>query len=117
MIDTTAYVVGVLADALDAPVQTDIPLERPSRLVMVSQEGDESDMFILRPTYAFTCWGLSDVDARGIALSALHALTDDAETSDWLSNVDMDGMVRDEWVSTGQARYVMTLTLTFNTDE
>ena len=117
MIDTTAYVVGVLSDALNVDVKTDIPLERPKRLVMVSQESDQSDMFLLRPTYAVTCWGMSDVDARGIALSALHALADDALTSKWLSAVDLDGMVRDEWTGTGQARYVMTLSLTFNYDE
>lgn len=117
MIDTTAYVVGVLSNALNVDVKTDIPLERPKRLVMVSQEGDESDMFLLRPIYALTCWGMTDVDARGIALSALHALTEDAFDSKWLSAVDLDGMVRDEWTGTGQARYVMTLSLTFNYDE
>ena len=117
MIDTTSYVVGVLSDALDVSVQTDIPPERPKRLVMVSQEGDQSDMFLLRPSYAITCWGMSDVDARGIAISALHALTDDALDSKWLSSVDLDGLVRDEWTGTGQARYVMSLSFVFNYDE
>lgn len=117
MIDTTAYIVGVLSDALNVDVQTDIPLERPKRLVMVSQEGDESDMFLLRPIYSFTCWGVSDVDARGIALSVIHTLADDALDSKWLSSVDLNSMLRDEWTGTGQARYVMSLSLTFNYDE
>lgn len=115
--DTTALAVGILADALDVPVQTDIPLERPSRLVMVWQESDQSDRFILRPTYAITCWGRTDVDARGIAISALHALSLASETHPYLSAVEVVNLVRDEWTANGQARYVLTVELTINTDE
>ena len=114
--DTTALVIGILNDALDVPVQTDIPLQRPSRLVMVMQEGDASDMFLLRPTYSITCWGMSDVDARGIAISCVHALAEASETDEYLSSVEMMGLVRDEWTGTGQARYVLTVTLVINTD-
>lgn len=117
MIDTTEVIVGILADSLDVPVSTDIPMKRPDRLVMVSLESEESDRFILRPTYALTCWGRSDVDARGIAVSALHALVDAAGTHDYLSHVAMENMTRDEWSGTGQARYVLTVRTTINTDE
>lgn len=114
--DTTALVVDILADELTCAVQTDIPLTRPTRLVMVTQESDQSDMFLLRPSYAITCWGTSDLDARGIAMSALHALTDAAETDKYLSAVEVENLVRDEWTATGQARYVLTVALTVNID-
>lgn len=117
MIDTTEIVVGILADALDVPVSTDIPMQRPDRLVMVALESEEDDPFLLRPTYSLTCWGMSDVDAKGIAMSALHALADAAATHGWLSHVAMDNLTRDEWSGTGQARYVLTLRMVFNTDE
>lgn len=117
MIDTTEIVVGILADALDVPVSTDIPMRRPERLVMVSLEAEESDGFLLRPTYSLMCWGLTDMDARGIAVSALHALSEAAETHAWLSSVAMDNMARDEWSGNGQARYALTVRMVFNTDE
>lgn len=116
--DTTATVVGILSDALDCPVSTDIPMRRPSRLVMVALTGDDgSDEFIFRPIYSITCWGLSDPDAMGIAMSALHALASAAETHPWLSAASMDNLARDEWSGTGQARYVLTVRTVFNTDE
>lgn len=117
MIDATEITVGILADALDVPVSTDIPMTRPDRLVMVSLESSEGDQFLLRPTYALTCWGMSDIDAKGIAMSALHALTDAAETHEWLSSAQMQNLARDEWSGTGQARYVLTVRMVFNTDE
>ena len=112
--DTTATVVGILTDALTVPVGTDIPMQRPTRQVMVMQESDQSDMFLMRPTYAVTCWGTSDMDARGLALSALHALADAAETHPYLSAAVMENLVRDEWGATGQARYVLTVQTIFN---
>lgn len=114
--DTTALVVDILSDELDVPVQTDIPLTRPSRLVLVVQESDQSDMFLLRPGYTITCWGTSDMDARSIAISALHALTDAAEDDKYLSAVTLETLARDEWTSTGQARYALAVTLTVNID-
>lgn len=116
--DTTAIVIDILADELDCPVSTDIPMERPKRLAMVSLDGDgNSDRFILRPIYSVTCWGESDMDAKGIALSALHALSDASETDKWLSAVILDRLARDEWNKNGQARYVLTVHTIFNTDE
>lgn len=117
MIDTTEIVVGILSDALDVPVSTDVPMNRPDRLVMVALESSEDDAFLLRPTYSLTCWGASDMDAKGIAMSALHALAGAAADHDWLSNVEMDNLTRDEWSGTGQARYVLTARTVFNTDE
>ncbi len=115
--DTTRLVVGILADALDVPVSTEVPLQRPERLVLVVLDGDRSDEFILRPRYEITCWGSTDVDAKGICLSALHALTDAAAVHPYLFDVSMEDMARDEWGRNGQARYVLTVDLTINTDE
>lgn len=118
MIDTTEIVVGILSDALDCPVSTDIPMSRPSRLAMVALERDiDSDRFIFRPIYSITCWGSSDRDAKSIALSALHALSDASETHKWLSSATLEHLTRDEWVKTGQARYVLSVQTVFNTDE
>lgn len=114
--DTTELVVGILSDALDVPVSTEIPMERPDRLAMVSLDGDSSDDLILRPRYAITCWGASDLDAHGIAISALHALTDAAQDHPYLSHASMESMARDEWGRDGQARYILTVDLTINAD-
>lgn len=117
MIDPTELVVEILSEELDTPVSTEIPLQRPERLIMVNYDGDESDEFILRPRYVLMCWGSSDVDAHGIAISALHALTEAAETDPYLFNVRLESIARDEWGKTGQARYALTVELTINTDE
>lgn len=114
--DTTELVIGILSDALDVPVSTEVPMQRPDRLAMVALDGDASDGFILRPRYAITCWGASDLDAHGIALSALHALADAARDHPLLSHASMESMARDEWARDGQARYVLTVDLTINTD-
>lgn len=113
--DDIALVVGILADALQVPVSTEIPPTRPKRLVMVALSGDLSDEFIHRPRIMLTCWGESDADAHGLAMSAWHALADAASTHDLLSYVALETMSRDEWTSTGQARYLVQLDLTINT--
>lgn len=112
--DTTGLVVDILADALDVNVSTEVPLQRPERMALVALDGDRSDEFVLRPRYAITCWGRTDVDAHGIAMSALHALTDAAETDPYLFAAEMEDMARDEWGRNGQARYVLTVDLTIN---
>lgn len=112
--DTTEIVVGILADGVDAPVSTEVPLVRPNRAVIVALDNDMSDTFLMRPRYELMCWGSSDVDAHGLAISALHALTDAAETHPYLSAVSLDAMARDEWGKDGQARYVMTVDCVFN---
>lgn len=114
--DTVAMVVEILSDELDVPVSTEVPMTRPDRFVLVSLDGDMSDMFILRPRFTLMCWGSSDLDAHGIALSALHALTDAAETHPYLSAVQMQAMARDEWGRDGQARYALQVDLIVNTD-
>lgn len=117
MIDPTALVVAILADELDVPVSTDIPETRPNRAVLVELSGDESDMFIMRPRYALTCWGETDRDAKSIAVSAVHALSDAALDHPYLSHVALETMSREEWSRNGHARYMAEVALTINTDE
>lgn len=112
--DDIAIVVGILTDALSVPVSTEVPAERPQRMVCVSLIADQSDEFIHRPTVALMVWGRSDVDARGLATSAVHALTDAAKTHDLLSSADLQTMSRDEWLRNGQARYLAEIDLTIN---
>ena len=99
MQDATLTVLEVLRDALTVEVTTDMPKDRPSRLVLVDLTGDQSDAFILRPRFALTCWGTSDKDAHGLAISAVEAMS------------------REEWSRTGQSRYMAEVTLIINTDE
>lgn len=112
--DDIAIVVGILTDALSVPVSTEIPANRPQRYVCVSLLADRSDELIHRPTVSLMVWGTSDVDARDLATSAVHALTDAAQTHDLLSSADLQTMSRDEWTRTGHARYVVEIDLTIN---
>lgn len=113
--DDIALVVGVLADALDVPVSTEIPPERPERLITVSLASDSSDTFIHRPTMALTVWGSTDQDAHGLAVSAYHALAEAAQTHELLSSAQLATMSRDEWTRDGQSRYLVEVDLVINT--
>lgn len=118
MTDATLIVVGILSEALDIQVSTDMPpKDRTSRYVLVDLSGDQSDEFILRPRYALTCWGRSDKDAHGIALAALDALQRASEEHPYLSSCELETMSRDEWSRNGQSRYLVEVNLTINTDE
>ena len=112
--DDIALVVGILQDALNVPVSTEVPAQRPTRLITVALTGDRSDEFLRRPTVSLTVWGRSDADAHSLALSAWHALTDAAQTHDLLSSADLQTMSRDEWTNTGQSRYLVEIDLTIN---
>lgn len=113
--DDIALVVGILADSLDVPVSTEIPPERPERLITVSLISDSSDMLIHRPSMALTVWGASDKDAHGLAVSAYHALATAAQTHPKLSSAQLETMSRDEWTRDGQARYLCEVSFTINT--
>ena len=117
MLDSTAIVVAILSEALDVPVSTDIPENRPDRYVMVDLAGDQSTPFVLRPIHSLTCWGATDRDAKSIAMSAVHALSDAALDHPYLSHVSLETMSRDEWAKNGHSRYVAEVQLTINTDE
>lgn len=117
MLDATNIVLGILRGALSVDVTTDIPKDRPGRLVLVDLTGDQSDAFILRPRYTLTCWGESDSDAHGIALSAVQALQEASMGHALLSSCDLETMSREEWSRNGQSRYMAVVDLTINTDE
>lgn len=112
--DDIALVVGVLADALPVPVSTEIPPTRPERFVSVALVGDQSDELIRRPTVSLTVWGSSDMDAHGLAVSAVHALADAAQTHPLLSSATLQTMSRDEWSRDGQSRYMAEIDLVIN---
>lgn len=115
--DTVALVVGILAQDLGVPVSTEVPPTRPQRFALVSLDGDMSDPFILRPRFTIMCWGTTDIDAHGIALSALHALADASQTHPYLSAVQLESLARDEWGRDGQARYALQVVCIINTDQ
>lgn len=112
--DTTEIVVGVLRDALQVPVSTEIPSQRPDRQVTVDLSGGSADPFLNTPRYQLMCWGQSEIDAHGIALACVEALWTAAEEHPLLSACQLVSMARDEWTATGQARYLVTVDLTIN---
>ena len=113
--DDIALVVGILQAAFPTvPISTEVPANRPARFINVALTADQSDMFLRRPTVSLTVWGQTDADAHGLALSALHALAEAAQTHGTLSSADLQTMSRDEWTSTGQARYLVEIDLTIN---
>ena len=114
--DTTELVIGILTDALTVPASTDMPADGPKRAVLVDLSGDQSTPFLLMPRYALTCWGDSDRDAKGIALSAVQALQEAAETHPYLSACQLETMSREEWSRNGQGRYVAEVQLVINTE-
>ena len=120
--DTTKRVVEILTDALEGvPVSTEMPWQadstRPDRYVTVDLAGDRSTPFLLRPRYALTVWGRTDMDAHSMALACVDALRGASEEDDYLSACQLETMSRDEWARNGQARYMVAVDLTFNTDE
>lgn len=115
--DPTELVVGILADALDVPVSTDVPRERPDRLVTVDLAGDHSTPYVIQSRYQIMCWGRSDRDAHAMARSCVDALWAAAEEHPYLSSCQLESMARDEWSSTGQSRYLIEVDLTINLDE
>ena len=117
--NTTTLVIDILSQALTVPILTDLPRDErwPSRCVMVDLAGDQSDGFILRPQYDLTCWGNSDRDAHGIALSAVQALQEAALDHPYLSACQLESMSREEWSRNGQGRYLAIVDLVINTDE
>lgn len=119
--NTTKLVLDVLSDALAVPVSTDMPATRdhvtPSRYVLVDLSGGQSDGIILRPRYDLTCWGTTDRDAHGIAISAVQALQDAALDHPYLSACQLETLSREEWSRNGQGRYLAIVDLVINTDE
>ena len=114
--DPTEIVVGILADAMAVPVSTEMPADRPESYVLVDLAGDQSTPYLLRPRYALTCWGASDEDAHGIALSAVQALQEASMDHDLLSLAQLETMSREEWSRNGQSRYTAIVDLTINTE-
>lgn len=119
--DTTDLVVGILAEALDGiPVSTELPYTanmpqgNPQRYVTVTLEGDQSTEFLLQPTYALTCWGRTDREAKGIALDAIEALRSASETHPYLSACTLQSLSRDGWGQTAP-RYLAMVELIINT--
>lgn len=115
--DGVELAVTILKDSLEVKVGTEVPRDRPRRFVLVNLDGDESAPFLLRPRIALTCWGTTDKDARGIALSALEALQVASEEHQYLSDAALETMSREEWSRNGQGRYLALISLTINIDE
>lgn len=112
--DTTQLVLDVLKDALSVPVSTDMPKNREERYILVDLSGDASTPFLLQPRYTLTCWGASDPDAKGIALSAVEALQEAAEDHPYLSACTLETLSREEWSRNGHSRYLAFVDLVIN---
>lgn len=121
MIDSIMLVVGILNDALDVPVGTEIPSnvtsDVPRELVTVALDGDLSDEFLQRPRMTLTCWGKTNKEAHALAVACVDALRDESLDHPYLANVDLETMSRDLWTRTGQSRYLVVVELTIDNDE
>ena len=115
--DCIKLTVDILTDAIEAPVSTEAPADRPTTLVLVQLAGDYSDEFVLRPRIALTVWGETDRDAHVLAMSCVDALRDASLDHPYLSAAQLESMSREEWTRTGQARYLAEINLVVNTDE
>ena len=115
--DCIELAVGILADALEVPVSTEHPRERPQTFVLVALVGDYSDEFLLRPRIGITVWGETDRAAHTLAMSCVDALRDASLDHPYLSAAQLETMSREEWTRTGQARYLVEMDLVINTDE
>lgn len=108
--------VGLLAEALEVPVSTEVPEERPERMVIVALESERSDELILRPSVTLTCIGKSDLDAYNLSVSAVDALRESAEDHPYLSSAILGDKAGDRWDRTGEGIYIALVDLTINTD-
>lgn len=116
--DPVQLTVGILAEAFgEVPVLTEVPRDRPVRLVVASLLSAETDGLVTTALMGITCWGRDDHDAQTMATYAGDALTEAAETHPYLFSASLESWSRDEWTSTGQARYFAQVRLTINTDE
>lgn len=116
--DPIAMALPILREAFGAvPVSTEIPPDRPGRLVVATLVGGQSDGFVMDALVGMTCWGRDDRDALTMATRAADALRDAAEDHPYIFSADLESVSRDEWTATGQARYYAQVRLTINTDE
>lgn len=114
--DPTELVLSILDGVTGAPVTTEVPSDRPGRMVTVALEQDRSTPYLLRPTYDIMCWGDSDRDAASMARACVDALWEAALDHPYLSACSLQTLSRDSWGRTGQARYVAVVDLTINID-
>lgn len=118
MVDPIELTVSVLKEALEGvPVSTEVPSDRQPRFVSVSLEGMQDDGFLTTADLGLVVWGRTDRDAAGMTFRAIDALRDESMTHPYLSAAQLQSMSRDEWTSTGQARYFASVQLIINTDE
>lgn len=110
-------VVGILADALETHVSTEVPPERPERMVVVALADDRSDDLILRPTVGLICFGMSDLDAHNLSMGAVAALRSAADDHPYLSSARLASREGERWGRTGEGIYTCEIDLTINTDE
>lgn len=112
--DATELNVAVLSEALDVPVSTQIPKDRSTSMVCVQRSAGSEDDFFDYPEITLICWGATDAEASGLAISAAHALSEAAQTHDLLSSSELETMSRDEWATTGASRYRVVLSQVIN---
>lgn len=105
---------GITVGGITVPVTTKVPADRPDLMICVSREGGYMDEFFDHPTMTLLCWGRTDAEASGLALSAAHALSDAALDHPLLSSSEMESMSRDEWTPNGAARYRVMIQQTIN---
>lgn len=95
-------------------VSSEMPAERPDRIVVVSRVGGTATQFLDKPRMELLCWDASDQDASALAQEAIWAIADEAQVHPLLSSSTLETLARDTWTQTGAARYRAVLNLTIN---
>lgn len=113
--DAIAVNVAVLAAALpDVDVCTEVPPDRPGRMVVVERTGGAMDTCFDYPEITLTCWGATDQEASALAVAAARALFEAAQTHPLLSSSDMESKSGDDWPQDGTPRHRVVLQQVIN---
>lgn len=116
MADANEIVRQILVKGLNkVKVSTDLPPGKcRSPYVMVSRTGGADEDFVDRPIMTIMCWASSDKKAYSLAISCRDALNEAAEDHPLLTSVETISLSRDEWTTTGNARYMLEMQMTIN---
>lgn len=115
--DPVRLAVEILQEGFpNVPVGTEVPNDRPGRLVTVALDSMSTDGLTTVETLGIVCWGLTDPDACGMCARAADLLREAAEEHPFLFAAQLDTMARDLWTATGQSRYIAQVSLFLNED-
>ena len=103
MIEITIY--EYLRDALDIPVYTEIPADKPTRYVALEKTGSSLSNHFWTSMYAIQSYGTSLLDAAQINQQVIAAMLAAPDTVDDITRVDLNSDYNYTEPGTAQYRY------------